>query len=236
MRVLFCALLLLVGACGQNNQKAETPGDAPAATVELGPVVARGEPGWRLDIDRQQGMALSAGQGGQTWAAAYAPAHRTAQGYRIASGALTVELENGGCVAAGETYPMRAQVRTQGGQTLSGCAAVRWDGQLLALMPRIDACIAAAPEARRVTYAGDDGDGAYLVRLWSQSGGVDCRVSSSNVAQIAPRSDDLRIGGEHEAIFVRGPGRNPGGQCFTATEVRSADGELLGWMDDPQGC
>ena len=101
-------------------------------------------------------------------------------------------------------------------------------------MPQIDACIAAAPEARRVTYVGDDG-GAYLVRLWSQSGGVDCRVANG-VAQIGPRDDDVRIGGEHEAIFVRGPGRNPGGQCFTAAEVRSADGELLGWLDDPNGC
>ncbi len=234
MRLLLCALLLL-GACGQNAQKSDAPGGAPAATVDLGPIVARGEPGWRLDIDRERGLSLSVGQGGQTWAAAYAPAQRTARGYRFASGNLTVELTNAGCIAAGETYPMRALVRAQGNQALSGCATERWDAHLLELMPQIDACVAAAPEARRVTYAGDDG-GEHLVRLWSQNGGVDCRVGANGVARIAPRDDDVRIGGEHEAIFVRGPGRNPGGECFDAPEVRSADGELLGWMDDPQGC
>lgn len=232
MRILVCALLLL-GACGQNTQKAEAPEGAPAATVELGPIVARGEPGWRLDIDREQGMSLSAGQGGQTWAAAYAPAHRTARGYRFASGSLTVELENAGCIAAGEVYPMTAQVRAQGREPLRGCATQRWDTHLLALMPQIDACIAVAAEARRVTYVGDDG-GAYLVRLWSQNGGVDCRVGANGVAQIGPRDDDVRIGGEHEAVFVRGPGR--AGACAGAAEVRSAEGELLGWMNDPHGC
>ena len=235
MRVVVCALLLLLGACGQNAEKAKAPDAPSAATVELGPIVARGEPGWRLDIDRQQGFSLSVGQGGQTLAAAYAPAQRTPRGYRFASGALIVELTNAGCVAAGETYPMRALVRAQGNQELSGCATERWDAHMLDLMPQIDACIAAAPEARRVTYAGDDG-GTYLVRLWSQNGGVDCSVNAGGVAQIAPRNDDLRLGGEHEAIFVRGPGRNPGGQCFEAAEVRNANGELLGWMDDPQGC
>ena len=235
MRWLFCAVLLLA-ACGQNAQKAQAPGAAPAETVDLGPVLARGEPGWRLDINREQGMSLSVGDGGQTLAAAYAPAQRTARGYRFASGALIVELTNAGCVAAGESYPMSAVVTAQGRPALRGCAAVRWDGQLLQLMPKIDACIAAAPEARRVTYVGDDGGGAYVVRLWSQSGGVDCNVSADGVAQIAPRNDDVRMGGEGEAIFVRGPGRNPGGQCFQAHEVHSASGELLGWMDDPQGC
>lgn len=232
MRVLVCALLLL-GACGQNTQKAEAPEGAPAATVELGPIVARGEPGWRLDIDRETGLSLSVGQGGQTWAAAYAPARRTERGYRLASGTLTVELTNAGCIAAGETYPMRALVRAQGREALTGCATERWDAHLLALMPQIDACIAAAPEARRVTYVGDDGD-AHLVRLWSQNGGVDCRVSASGAAQIGPRDDDVRIGGEHEAVFVRGPGR--GGACAGAAEVRNAEGELLGWMNDPHGC
>jgi hypothetical protein len=235
MRVLFFALLLLA-ACGQNTPKTKAPDAATNATVELGPIVARGEPGWRLDIDREQGMSLSVGDGGQTWAAAYAPAQRTARGYRFASGNLTVELTNAGCIAAGEAYPMTALVRAQGGEPLRGCAAERWDTHLLDLMPQIDACIAAAPEARRVSYAGDDGGGAYVVRLWSQNGGVDCRVSASGVAQIGPRSDDVRIGGEHEALFMRGPGVNPGGECFEAPEVRSAEGELLGWMDDPHGC
>ena len=135
MRVLVCALLMLgLGACGQNAAKGKGPDRPSAETVELGPVLARGEPGWRLDIDREQGMSLSAGQGGQTWAAAYAPAERTPRGYRYASGALIVELTNAGCIAAGESYPMRAEVRAQGGEPLSGCATVRWDAHLLQLI------------------------------------------------------------------------------------------------------
>jgi hypothetical protein len=114
-------------------------------------------------------------------------------------------------------------------------AAAAWDAHLLELMPQIDACIALAPEARRVTYAGAVEHGT-VVRLWGANGGVDCAVGPSGVAQAAPRDDNVRIDGENTAIFVRAPGVNPGGGCFQAPEVRSADGELLGWMDDPEGC
>ena len=35
MRVVVCALLLLLGACGQNAEKAKAPDAPSAATVEL---------------------------------------------------------------------------------------------------------------------------------------------------------------------------------------------------------
>jgi hypothetical protein len=172
----------------------------------------------------------------RTWSAPYVAPQRTALGWRFAKDALTVELEIAPCTTAdGAAYPMTALVWAQGSPALNGCAAERWDAHLLALMPQIDACIAMAPEARRVTYAGAREHG-YVVRLWSENGGIDCVVGMSGVAQITPRDSNVRIGGENEAIFVRGPGRNPGGECFEAPEVRSADGALLGWMDDPHGC
>ena len=42
--------------------------------------------------------------------------------------------------------------------------------------------------------------------------------------------------GTNAEIFVRGPGKNPGGECYDAPEVKDADGKLLGWWLDPAGC
>jgi len=126
----------------------------------------------------------------------------------------------------------------------AGCAysdpAVAWDSNLLALIPQIDACIERAPETRHVSYAGAR-DGATLVRLQGAERQVDCRVSSPfagdvTVVEIAPRDENLVIAGESTAIFVRSPGENPGGECYEAPEVRDANGTLLGWMLDPEGC
>ena len=239
MRMLLCAMLL-VAACGQSapdNVKAPEAAAPvlPRAAELSGAIVAQGAPQWRLDIDREAGMSLGLNEGLQTWSAPYVAPQRTTLGYRFASGALTVELAVAPCTSERAEYPMTALVSAQGREPLNGCAAERWDTHLLELMPQIDACIAAAPEARRVSYAGLRGDG-HLVRLWSESGGIDCSVGANGVAQIALRDDITRIGGENEAVFVRAPGVDPGGECFEAPQVRSASGELLGWMDDPHGC
>lgn len=125
------------------------------------------------------------------------------------------------------------------GRVFGGCAAMRWDYQLIALMPQIDACIARAPETRWVTYAGEQDDGAVLVRFAADGAGFDCTVSlgaDPQVARFVPRDETLEVATEHAAIFARGPGDNPGGECYDAPEVRGADGALLGWMMDPMGC
>lgn len=236
MRMLLCAALLMA-ACTRNAPEARPPAPpAPSQTADLtGAVVARGEPQWRLDINRETGMSLALDEGAQTWTAAYVAPERTAQGYRFASGDLTVELETAPCTSERAEYPMTAVVQAPGREPLNGCAAERWDAHLLELMPEIDACIAAAPEARRVSYAAARGDG-YFVRLRSESGGIDCSVGANGVVQISLRDETTHIGGENEALFVRAPGANPGGECFEAPEVRDPSGDLLGWMDDPHGC
>jgi hypothetical protein len=113
-------------------------------------------------------------------------------------------------------------------------SARSWDRHLLALMPQIDACIAQQPEAREVTYAGERNGGVF-VRLRSPHNNFDCGVRDG-AASISPRDDALNVDGENAAIFIRGPGENPGGECYQAPEVHDASGNVLGWMIDPQGC
>lgn len=95
----------------------------------------------------------------------------------------------------------------------------------------IDACLALAPTNRTVTYAAPD-----LVRLDGEGGKLDCRIDASGAAQISPADAALSLEGDGAALFVRGPGENPGGECYEAPEVRGPDGALLGWMLDPDGC
>jgi hypothetical protein len=56
------------------------------------------------------------------------------------------------------------------------------------------------------------------------------------VVALGDRDAALVVDGENAAIFERGPGQNPGGECYEAPEVRDANGLLIGWMLDPQGC
>ena len=78
------------------------------------------------------------------------------------------------------------------------------------------------------------------VRLSGAAGEFDCTVPDDDPrpehAALAPRRNELHIEGEGAEIFVRAPGENPGGECYTAPEVRGSDGALLGWMADPEGC
>jgi hypothetical protein len=109
-----------------------------------------------------------------------------------------------------------------------------WDHNLLALLPQIDACIAKQPDAREVTYAGER-DGGVFVRLSSPRNNFDCSVRGG-AAQMSRRDEALAVDGENAAIFIRGPGENPGGECYQAPEVHDANGALVGWMVDPEGC
>lgn len=117
-------------------------------------------------------------------------------------------------------------------------AASGWDARLTEMLPYIDACIAFAPDTRWVSYAGQHGDGQVLVRLLGDGGGYDCTAPDGAPAatRSTPRVETLEVDGERSAIFVRGPGENPGGECYDAEEVRSNAGELLGWWADPEGC
>jgi hypothetical protein len=229
---VICAALLALAAC-QRFEPRESPLDAATLT---GAIVAAGDtPQWRLSADPSTGaMVLMLGDG-TSFEAPYLPPEPTEDGAEIRGGEVHLALAPGPCSVGGVAYTMRATVQAQGQQALDGCATLRWDTHLLSLMPQIDACIAAAPENERwVRYAGEAAGGDMIVRFNT----VDCTVASglATQAQVTSRNESLRYAGEGEAIFVRGPGENPGGQCYAAPEVLGEEGELLGWMADPQGC
>ncbi len=246
---LACVLLLALAACGQSTTvlttSATTTAASPpaiASTVSAdappltGYVLGYGD-GWKLDIGRDIGhILITRTEDGASWGGDYAPPVQTGPGkYRFASDSIEVNLEVAPCTHDGVVYPMRATVLARAHEDTTGCAVERWDHALLALMPQIDACIAQAPSSRMVTYAGPQ-DGATLVRLRGEGGAFDCRVAIAGVVVKTNRSESLRVASEDRAIFMRGPGENPGGECYQAPEVYGPNGALLGWMIDPEGC
>ncbi|MGD9966055.1 MAG: hypothetical protein AB7T59_06015 [Hyphomonadaceae bacterium] len=106
---------------------------------------------------------------------------------------------------------------------------------LMARLPLIDACLMLSPDTRIITI---DPASDVFVRLSGNDRAVDCVIphattDPANATIIAAR-EDVVIG--NPILFVRGPGENPGGECYEAPEVRADDGELLGWTLDPDGC
>lgn len=101
-------------------------------------------------------------------------------------------------------------------------------------LPLIDACLALSPETPTVTI---NPTANLSVRLSGASGTFDCVVPNDapnpESATILPALDEPPA---DAILFVRAPGGDPGGECYEAPEVRNADGELLGWTLDPDGC
>lgn len=101
-------------------------------------------------------------------------------------------------------------------------------------LPLIDACLALAPDRHVVTI---NPTATRTLRLSGEAGDVDCVVPDDAQdpanASVLPALDDPP---ENAIQFVRAPGENPGGECYTAPEVRNGSGELLGWVLDPEGC
>lgn len=242
MRVVICAALLVLGACGQSTAPTSSAHvvTAPAPPPDLhGAIIGVGDnPVWRLEADPTGSVVLTIGDH-ESYSGHYAEPHRSDDGgYTMDAGNVTLDLAVEPCTVGGVAYPLRAVAQPHRQAAVEGCAYVRWDQKLLSLMPQIDACIAASPATRRVTFAGPY-QGGTLVRLAADSQ-VDCRVAGGS-ATVTPRDATLHVLGDGDAIFVRAqpgpnPGEQPGGECFTAPEVKAADGTLLGWMDDPQGC
>lgn len=251
MRSIWFAALFALAACDRTPTALTAPqaesaaAPSPAASIDPtaleGRIVALGRnPEWRLDADAQLGMVLVMPEQGLTFSAEFAPPQRANAGaVRLAARPLTLELDPESCALNGVTYPMRASAQVEQGEPLVGCAFVRWDWRLIELLPAIDACISLSPNTRQITYAALEENGRVLVRLHGASETPkDCRapLTPGAPAIVTPTDANLLIAGDGDAIFVRAPGQNPGGECYEAPEVRAADGELLGWMDDPLGC
>ena len=239
MRLMIAAAALMLAACGASSESSEDVPDPNERVLPFGAIIANGE-NWSFTADPDpQAIAFIVDDGAEPAEITepWTPPQTVEAGYRLASGELTIDLVDEPCTQDNVTYPMRATV-THVTDRYEGCAAMRWDHQLIALMPQIDACIARSPQTRWVSYAGVQADGNILVRL---SGGdaFDCTVaygSAPEVMSFGQRSETLRVASDGAALFVRGPGENPGGECYEAPEVRGANDELLGWMMDPMGC
>lgn len=227
---------LMLAACNQTAPS--SPDDVPDdGALAFGPIIADGaDPHWRLLINPNAGLIEFTDASGELVSSPYA-APTSANGRHRFEGSIIVELEDAACEIEGARYTMRATVQAPGHGTLNGCAAPRWDSALFALLPQIDACLAASPETRTVRYAGER-DGAALVRMEGASGQVDCAVTlgAAPSANVLARNEAISVASEGDAIFVRGPGANPGGECYAAPEVRDTSGALVGWWLDPQGC
>lgn len=232
--VAACAL----AACGQQAPPEPANETAPVA-IPLGSFIAYGDAPEFEFIADTSAQALELRMNYETVASApYSPPQPTNEGARIVSGELTIDLVPGDCTASGVQYPLRITIQPLGREAVSGCAIERWDTRLIEMMPYIDACIAKSPETRWVTYAGTTGDHITVRLRGGDNVERDCTVTREEpqnaVAQ--QRSETLRVAGENAALFVRGPGDNPGGECYDAPVVRAANGEALGWMMDPMGC
>ena len=119
-------------------------------------------------------------------------------------------------------------------------APAAWETRLTEMLPYIDACIAKSPETRTVSYAGLLDDESAVVRLGGAVGEFQCMVPMADPAAanavIVQDDETVTFEGEGSALFVRGPGENPGGECYEAPEVRDVNGQVIGWMLDPEGC
>lgn len=230
------AMACALAACGQSTTAPTA--DAPISAIPTGSFDAFGaEPEFEF-IASTDANAMELRMNYETVASAtYSPPQPASSGARIVSGDLTVDLVVEDCTINGATYPLRVNIQARGHDAVTGCGIERWDTHLMELMPYIDACIAKSPETRWVGYARRD-RGSVTVRMRGENGDQDCVAAYGNPqsATSQQRSESLRVPGEAVAIFVRGPGAQPGGECYDAPEVRNASGELIGWMADPMGC
>ncbi|MCC6920660.1 MAG: hypothetical protein IT548_15795 [Alphaproteobacteria bacterium] len=134
------------------------------------------------------------------------------------------------------TFPMSATVKTVN-RTYTGCAYPRWDNDLLTLLPQIDSCLAAAKSKGPVTLATRTNAGV-IVRVMVDDGTFECAFpgDSTRPGKAAVATDAAPMVSERDPLFYRAPGENPGGECFDAPEIRSADGKLIGWTMADEDC
>lgn len=158
------------------------------------------------------------------------------------SGPLTVNVSSGACSdgMSDVDYPYTIDVAVigEGAFTLKGCAYRSWGQDILAAIPIIDACLALDANRPPISYAAATAkDAGYVILSGSDEHPLQGCVVTGGKAVLAPFPDDsAEPPGTNAEIFVRGPGENPGGECYEAPEVKDADGKLLGWWLDPMGC
>jgi uncharacterized membrane protein len=155
------------------------------------------------------------------------------------AGALTVSISAAACSDGVQSYPYTSELKITGkkARTLKGCAYRPWGQDVIAALPVIDACLAQGANKPVVVYAGATAADAGVVML---AGGEEnplsaCTVTGGKASVVAFEGGDWPPGTNAE-IFVRGPGENPGGECYDAPEVKDGAGRVVGWWLDPAGC
>lgn len=166
---------------------------------------------------------------------------QTGAAWVFAAGALTVTLSPETCSDGMSEYvypyTVEAALAERERRTLKGCAYRPWGQDILAAMPAIDACLPAKGDKPLVIYARAAEPGAgFVITMRLDGEGYDaCTVTGGKASKARFAGEEMPAGTNAE-LFVRGPGENPGGECYAAPEVRDADGKLLGWWLDPEGC
>ena len=193
------------------------------------------EPFWRLEI-APEGLVFSTPEGPDVKAPFVAPSPDEA-GASLASGKIKLRLIVQPCSdgMSEAAYPMRAEVDVAGVGAFKGCAYARWDNELEALIPAIDACLGETTEPSPVVYAIQTANGA-IVRMAGVEDGerYDCEVDSGGGASVAA-SEAPPAPGERDPTFVRAPADEPLKAC-AAVEMKGRDGALLGWEMKPGAC
>lgn len=157
------------------------------------------------------------------------------------SGPLTVTISAGVCSDGmsdiAYPYTLEAVIAAKEMRTLKGCAYRPWGQDILTALPVIDACLKVAKDNPPVVYAIASGeDAGYALLPGADDKPMDGCTVAAGKASIAPVSDAALPPGAQQEIFVRGPGKNPGGECYEAPEVKDAEGKVIGWWLDPAGC
>lgn len=239
MSSIYCYLTVFAGSfalLGVSGQALADPVDA-----YRGYVVAQGA-GWELNIQPKHPMYMTFDEAEGIESAAVAPAAKNSGVVQFSSKTIIATFrETGACKVAGKswTYPLDVEVKT-GGKTHKGCGYLRWDNDILALIPAIDACLAKSKGKGPITWAQRRSDGV-MVRLAAgdskttvcqvdQTGGKAMVVKAVTGKDIAPEL------GENKTMFYRAPAKNPGGECYDAPSVKDANGNHLGWIDGDEGC
>jgi len=218
------------------------PAAAEGGNEYAGGITAVGaEPFWALSIDpASNSIWLHEMEGSGYPAATYvAPTIGADGSAKFATPDFTVQLKITEACSDGMSdlvFPMETTV-TAGEQTYRGCGYRRWDNDLLALLPQIDACLKAAKSKGPVSLATRTNAGV-LVRLPGEDGTFECGFPGVSVTpgQAGVVADAVPMVSENDPLFYRAPGENPGGECFDAPEVRAADGTLVGWTMANEDC
>lgn len=202
------------------------------------------EPFWSIDISPDYIVLTVPDEESGDKSTEYRVEYTTSAGDNriIASGPLTLTLSPAACSdgMSEVAYPYTIEVVLAGKDmvTLKGCAYRPWGQDILAAMPVIDACLAIAKDDPAIVYAAATAkDAGFVVMPGNEDKPMDACTVTAGKAAIAPLTDESVLPpGVNAEIFIRGPGKNPGGECYDAPEVKDADGKLLGWWLDPLGC